>query len=519
MPVSIGYPQSVLNITLQMAVPDGNLMQTALYADDGAGQPGELLGTSDVIPVSASGPFTMDIGGSGLTLSPGTVWLAFVGLGGSGSYVLSASNEQESDFQFLDGGSFPPSVGAQATDEGEGFGALAVDINVCYLTPTVTETNASTPTASETPASSMSFSPSISNSPTPLVTPTAPTALPAFVTSSVLGSGCAGNGAATSFVFALPSGPAELLLTQVESTGPVVTGVTWGGIPLAQLGGSPMAISGGDIYTYYLVNPAPGSHTLNFTPPWGCSWNVVATVYENINTSNPIGAVTSNSGNSSTFVDSITTTSPYSIIDDFIAYLSGPFNFSALSAIQLFAPGDSGCCDAAYGSYYSTSAPGTYNLDYNETVGPVQWWGESIELRAWPMTPSPTPVSTPTLTPVSGSTPMALSYSEEHSGVSGFKTVTPDLLHGKTMLVAPNPARGKALVLYGLVQNGNVRLELFGVSGLRNGSFNLGRQNAGQNSYWLDLSAVASGVYFAVLEVDEGSGFHQAALSKIAVVH
>jgi len=140
MPLSVTAAQTAANITLQMNAPDGNLMQTALYADNGSGQPGAFLGVSNAVPVSSTGAFTMDIGGGGLTLAPGTVWLAFIGTGGTGSYTLTASAEQEIQFRYLDTENFPPSNGSSANPEGGDFDAVAVDLNGCAATPTVTPT-------------------------------------------------------------------------------------------------------------------------------------------------------------------------------------------------------------------------------------------------------------------------------------------------------------------------------------------------------------------------------------------
>jgi hypothetical protein len=141
MPLTITAAQSVVNITVNMAGFNIAALQCALYADDGSGRPGALLATSDAIDVGTlnpalSGPITMDIGGAGgVALSAGTAWLGILGTTGSG-YTLVASAEQDSDFQYLDAASFPASVGAAATDEGGGFGALAVDLNACAVAPT-----------------------------------------------------------------------------------------------------------------------------------------------------------------------------------------------------------------------------------------------------------------------------------------------------------------------------------------------------------------------------------------------
>ena len=151
MPLQIPQGGTVTDLTLQMAVPDGNTMQAALYEDNGSGQPGAIRVSGDAIPVPNAGPFTMALaGGSGALVPAGVVWLGILGTGGTnGSYSLVASGEQTADFQYDVATAFPASVGAAATDEGSSFGALAVDLNGCAVTPTITPT--STPSCTPVP--------------------------------------------------------------------------------------------------------------------------------------------------------------------------------------------------------------------------------------------------------------------------------------------------------------------------------------------------------------------------------
>jgi hypothetical protein len=256
---------------------------------------------------------------------------------------------------------------------------------------------------------------------TPTVTPTPyPTvcgATPAFVQSSVVAGGCAGNGNPTSFTYTIPANGGQILLAQVESTVPVLSGVSWNGAALSQLPGSPVAIPSGNIYTYYMINPPPGTFTLAYNITSGCSWNAVATVYKNIDTASPFGTIKSNGGNASTFSDSVGTSSPYSIVHDFLAYPNGPFTFTGLTGTQLFASSASGCCYDVYGSYDNASAPTSYNLNYTQSTGAQNWWAETIELKAvtscgtltytptLSATPTPTATATGTRTPTSTATP------------------------------------------------------------------------------------------------------------------
>ena len=238
---------------------------------------------------------------------------------------------------------------------------------------------------------------------TPTVTPTPyPTvcgATPAFVQSTVLATGCAGSGNPTSFTATVPVGPGQILIAQVESTGPVLSGVSWNGAALTQLAGSPMPITSGNVYTYYMVNPPPGTFLLNFNVTSGCSWNAVATIYKNIDTSSPFGTIKANTGNSLTFADTITTTSPFSIIHDFVAYPNGPFTFTGLTGTQLFPSSASGCCNDVYGSYLSATGPGPYSVNYTQSSSPQNWWAETIELKAVTTCgTTPTDTATPTKT-------------------------------------------------------------------------------------------------------------------------
>jgi hypothetical protein len=243
--------------------------------------------------------------------------------------------------------------------------------------------------------------------PTPTPYPTVCGAIPAFVQSSILATGCAGNGSPTSFSYTIPSDPGEILLVQQESTGPVLSGVTWDGLPLTQLPGSPYTTSGPTIYTYYLVNPPAGTFMLNLNTTSGCSWNPVATVFDNVNPASPIGATNTSTGNAYGFKDTITTVSPYSIIDDFFAYANGPYAFSSTTGSPLFPVNNSGCCDAVYGSYYNAEGPGPYSLYYTQATSPQTWWGQSIELEAVTACGTPTDTPTPAPTPTSTALPTA----------------------------------------------------------------------------------------------------------------
>jgi hypothetical protein len=250
------------------------------------------------------------------------------------------------------------------------------------------------------------FSPTNTPTQTPTSYPTVCGGPPAFVQSVILNgvgvsstSGCAGSGNPTSFNYNVPALPGEILIVQVEATAPVLSGVTWANnetLSALPSDSSVAVTGGGTIYTYYLVEPMPGNFTLAFNITSGCSWNAVASVYDNVNPANPFGAINTSGGDATTFADSITTEAGSSIIHDFFAYQSGPYNFTGMNGTQLFASNTSQCCDDVYGSYLNTSAPGAYTLDYTQP-GPASadWTGVSIELEGSADCGTPTMVPTP----------------------------------------------------------------------------------------------------------------------------
>ena len=288
-------------------------------------------------------------------------------------------------------------------------------------------------------------------SPTPY--PTVCGATPAFVQSLVvngvgqpLANGCAGSGAPTSWPYAVPAGPGQVLIVQVEANGFTIgSGVTYNGTALTPLpSNATLAIpGGGNIYSFYMVNPPAGTATLAVPGASGCSWNVVATVYKNIDTASPFGAISTNSGTLATFTDTITTTTGFSIIHDFFAYPSGPQTFTGAHGTQLFAANTSQCCNDVYGSYTNTAAPGTYTNDYTDPGGPTNWRGVSIELKpvtacttnTYTRTVTPTDTRTPTHTPTRTPTPTETSTRTETSTSTRTATSTPSA----SVTITPSP--------------------------------------------------------------------------------
>jgi hypothetical protein len=366
-------------------------------------------------------------------------------------------------------------------------------------------------------------SPTDTESPTPY--PTACGAIPDEVQSAVLANGCSGNGNPFNFSYTIPNDPGMVLIAQVESTGPTLSGVTWNGVALTALPGNPVAVNaGGDIWTYYLVNPVSGTFMLDYNATTGCSWNAVATLYENVDTSNPIGQVSTTQGSASIVADTITTLNPHSIIHDLFAYPSGPTTFTGLTGVQLFATSESGCCNDVFGSSLSTAAPGSYSLDYN-AGGNKQWTGQSIELNAVPATcNSPTPVPTATISPIPNSpTP---TYTRT---VSPSVTVTPSITNTFTqsetltpvppaLLLTPHdpnpdPATGGSVWLpYTINAAADVSITIFDVAGEQVRTFSQDPEynTVGDHERQWDLmntsgQGVASGVFLARIVAKAGN--------------
>jgi len=262
--------------------------------------------------------------------------------------------------------------------------------------------------------------------PTPPPTPTPyPTVCGATPASVELGSalnpptqavvfndgGCVGSGNPTSWTVNIPGGPGEVLLVQLSSPANFA-GVNLNGTALAPIQTDAAVPTGeGDLYTYYMLNPPAGNNTLSLAgAPSGCGINVVASVYENINTTSyaaAFGAIQASKGNAGVFKDTITTQSPYSIIADLFDYPNGNINFTNMTGNPLFVDTDSaGGNDNVFGSYYNAAAPTQYSMNYtyNTGGGTDNWWGVAIELKAVTACGS-TPTNTNTFTPTKTNTP------------------------------------------------------------------------------------------------------------------
>lgn len=118
----------------------------------------------------------------------------------------------------------------------------------------------------------------------------------------------------------------------------------------------------------------------------------------------------------------------------------------------------------------------------------------------------------PTPTPGGG---MAMSL-----GNSVVRTDVSSLVSSEKPLIAvPNPAGESATVMYYLANAGKVRLTLTSLAADMVQSIFLGDQRKGTGKLDLNLHGVASGIYFVVLEVDEGFGFKAKKSFKLAIIH
>ena len=242
------------------------------------------------------------------------------------------------------------------------------------------------------------------------LTPTPCSVNPKFVQSWTLATGCYSPSPTSpttlSYSITIPNDPDMLLMVETDSTsaaGLVVNGVSGDGDAMTLA--ASMDIDGGEgtMDTYYIVNPTPGTYTVAFTIYGGttCSWAATATLYQDVDTADPIGATVSggNDSGGTSETDTITTTSAGSLIQDYVANQDG--TSGATNGTQLWPTGAAatGNGNYAYGSYLQTSAAGVYNLDYS-SVSPESWWEyEVVEIKAKNNCATDTPTETPTQTP------------------------------------------------------------------------------------------------------------------------
>jgi hypothetical protein len=310
---------------------------------------------------------------------------------------------------------------------------IAMTIVPC-VSPVIPTFTPAAPTNTFTPL------PPPTDTPTPY--PTVCGALPAFVKSQILNSsGCTGSGNPTTWPFTVPAGAGQVMIVNVETGGGgTISGITFNSLAMTPVpSNSSVAITGGGtLYTYYMVNPPAGTFTLAPTGINGCSWNVVATLYSNVNTASPIGAVSTHSGSSTTVAESLATLVGYSVVHDFFAIQSGPSSYTGTYGTPLFTAGTGNCCDNVFGSYSSTTSPGTYNNNYIPGSS-HPWTGVSVELE--PSNSCGTPSNTPTytVTPTLSSTPSQTSTKTQTSTLTASPSSTSTLTATPTKSPSNSP--------------------------------------------------------------------------------
>lgn len=89
---------------------------------------------------------------------------------------------------------------------------------------------------------------------------------------------------------------------------------------------------------------------------------------------------------------------------------------------------------------------------------------------------------------------------------------------GKSFAVAPNPAGSQAEAFFELGVAGRARLVLSNVAGETVLSQDLGSLSAGKHRLPLQLRGLASGLYFALLQTDEGFGYMPRQVFKLAIL-
>jgi DNA-binding beta-propeller fold protein YncE len=131
-------------------------------------------------------------------------------------------------------------------------------------------------------------------------------------------------------------------------------------------------------------------------------------------------------------------------------------------------------------------------------------------------TPTPTPLATasPTQTPESAGLKQfsALRLADE-----GLPKVSL-LPKGRDMIVFPNPARNFGQVVFKLEESAKVALMVFNLAGEPVKRMNLGELATGEHSHALDMRGFASGLYYLMLQTDEGWGWKTKAVFKVAIV-
>jgi hypothetical protein len=338
-------------------------------------------------------------------------------------------------------------------------------------------------------------------SPTPTSTPVPTIACtpvaPALVDARIVAQAC--HNAVNSIAYTNPGGAGTLMLLRIEHGSPNMapTGVYYGGYALNLVRSDP-SFSGGSLSTYELSAPLAGAQTLEIDyPAAGCSWNVAVEIYSGVDQAAPIGSSGYSQDASGSpppsFQTTLATVRGNSVISDFMAINVLPPSIGlGAGQADLGYGAATGCCDNVFGDRVTEGPPGAYALTYNFSQG-KQWSSQRVEIKGG------TCPGVPGLRVAGG------------KGGSG-------LPEGKTLVLAPNPAHGRANVRLELPVPGALSLKVYGLDGHLALERAAGQRGAGIQEEQLDLATLASGIYLLEADVRNASGVHSIGLFKFAVL-
>ena len=287
-----------------------------------------------------------------------------------------------------------------------------------------------TPVPTYTPANTPTVTYSFTNSPTPYPVGCG---VPAFVSASILagGSGCIAASPATLSV-TNPGGANSLMLIRVERSGAACTAASFNGTAMTLVGSG--ATYNGSITTFALAGAAVGTHNLMLTYPGGtCSFNIAAEFYTGVDQTTPTGAVSMQTGSSTSITTSLTTLGPASLVSDYLAIAQVTGITVTLGGGQTNFAYTPGCCEEVYGDYKVVNGPGSYNLTYSLSQS-KQFTSQLVEVRG-PFCYTAT--ATPTISPTNSKTLTATPTPSPSATRSATPSATPSVTFSATPTATP----------------------------------------------------------------------------------
>ena len=306
--------------------------------------------------------------------------------------------------------------------------------------------------------------PGPTNTPTNTLSPTlTPTPFPpgcgppTLLTNRNVASGC--FNATNALSFTCPAGANTELLVRIErGNAGAPTSVDYNGSAMTLVRNDPN-YAGGYIATYRLNQPPSGTFNINIALSSGCSWNVVAEVYANVDQATPIGNSSTSSGTSASFSTTVNAANAASVFSDYLTLAQASSVTFGLGAGQVDlqynannGDGGDGCCEEVYGDYVSSPGLGTKTLSYSLSQS-KQYTSQLIEVRGYATcsTPTFTPTRTRTDTPTNTATPSATPTFTRTVTPSNTLTATPSSTNTPppsptftstvTLTVTPTPTR------------------------------------------------------------------------------